>query len=226
MFNALTYDEVDMYVDYTGTIFTHIMNQQPNSNKDMVYNEVKTTMSDDYNLSVLDPIGFNNTYALGVMPDIAEKYNLNTISDLKKHSNDLSLASTLEFQNRDDGLLGLKELYGFDFGSAAGVDGSLRYMALSENKCQVIDTFSTDGLIQKFNVKLLEDDQEFFVPYNAVPIVSNKTLEKYPELEEVFNMLAGKIDEETMTDLNYRVDELGKSPEEVSKEFLKDIGLI
>ncbi len=224
-FNALTSNELDMYVDYTGTVFMNVMNRDAINDKDKVYNDVKDSMSKDYNLTVMDPIGFNNTYVLGVMPDIAEKYNLNTISDLKKYSKDLIFSPTLEFENREDGLLAMGNYYNIDFPNINAMDGALRYTALSENKSQIIDAFSTDGLIQKFDVKLLEDDKQFFVPYYAIPMVNNNTLEKYPELEEVFDMLTGKIDEKTMTNLNYKVDELGMSPEDVSKEFIKEMGL-
>ncbi len=86
--------------------------------------------------------------------------------------------------------------------------------------------FLTDGLIKKFNLKILEDDKNFFVPYYAAPLVREDTLKKYPELEKVMNMLSGKINEETMRELNYQVDELGKSPEEVAHSFLVKEGLV
>lgn len=120
----------------------------------------------------------------------------------------------------------MSKYYNIKFPNITPMDGALRYTAVSENKSQIIDVFSTNGLIQKFNIKLLEDDQQFFIPYYAIPIVNNDTLEKYPELEDIFNMLSGKIDEETMTNLNYKVDELGISPEDVATEFLKEMGLI
>ena len=113
-----------------------------------------------------------------------------------------------------------------NFKNVKAMDGSLRYSALSNNESQVVDAFSTDGLLKKFNLKVLEDDKGFFSPYNAVPLVNNKTLENHPELKDVLNSLAGKIDEKTMIDLNYQVDELGKSPEEVAHQFLVDNGLI
>lgn len=225
-FNALTSNELDMYVDYTGTVYLNIMNEKTTNDKNKVFESVKDSMNKEYNLTVLNPIGFNNTYALGMLPEVAKKYNINTISDLKKHSKDLIFSPTLEFENRSDGLKGISSYYNIDFPNVNAMDGSLRYTSLTQNKSQIIDAFSTDGLIKKFNVKLLEDDMEFFVPYYAIPMVNNDTLEKYPELEDIFNMLTGKIDDEIMTELNYKVDELGMSPEEVSTEFLKEIGLI
>lgn len=225
-FNAIRSNELDMYVDYTGTILVNIMNNKPVKDVDEVYNIVKKNMNDKYNLSVLNPIGFNNTYTLSMMADVANKYNINSISDLKEHSDKLVLSPSLEFENRDDGLVGLKDYYDMNFKSVKAMDGSIRYTSLKQNEAQVIDAFSTDGLIKKFDLKILEDDKKFFVPYYAVPLVNNETLEKYPELEDVFNILTGKIDEETMSELNYQVDELGKSPEEVAHKFLVDSKLI
>ena len=174
----------------------------------------------------MEPLGFNNTYNIAISKELADKYKINTISDLSKYSNDFVLSPTIEFQNRQDGLVGLKNYYGMDFKNVKSLDGSLRYSALSNGESQAIDAFSTDGLLKKFDLKTLEDDKKFFVNYSAVPIVNNKTLEKYPQLKDVLNSLSGKINEEKMIDLNYEVDVLGKSPEEVAKAFLIREGLI
>lgn len=225
-FNALTTNELDMYVDYTGTMLVNILNAEPIKDAQKAYDYTKEKMNTEYNLSVLDQLGFNNTYTLSMMPDIAEKYNINTISDLAKYTDELVASPTLEFENREDGLIGLNKLYNMEFKSVKAMDGSLRYTALDNNECQVIDAFSTEGLLKKFGLKVLEDDKNFFVPYYAAPLVNNETLNKYPELKDVFNMLSGKIDENTMQDLNYQVDELGKTPEEVAYNFLVDLELV
>lgn len=225
-FNAITSNELDMYVDYTGTMLVNILNAEPIKDAQKAYDYTKENMKNKYNLSVLDPLGFNNTYTLSMMPDVAKKYNINTISDLTEYSDELIASPTLEFENRKDGLIGLSKLYNIKFKSIKAMDGALRYTALDNNECQVIDSFSTEGLLKKFKLKVLEDDKNFFVPYYAVPLVNNKTLEKYPELKDVFNMLARKIDEETMINLNYQVDELRKSPQAVAHKFLVDSKLI
>lgn len=224
-FNALKSKELDMYVDYTGTILINILNEDPIKDEKEVYEFVKSSMEEKYNLSVLNPIGFNNTYTLAMMPEVAKKYNINSISDLKGEK-DFVVSPTLEFENREDGLVGLEKYYGIEFKNVKAMDGSLRYTALEKNESQIIDAFGTDGLLKKFDLKILEDDKNFFVPYYAVPLVSKDTLEEYPELEDVFNMLTGKIDEDTMAELNYQVDEIGKTPEEVAHDFLVEIELV
>ncbi|MGL6108056.1 ABC transporter permease/substrate-binding protein [Romboutsia sp.] len=225
-FNALKENELDMYVDYTGTMLINILKEEPIKDGEKAHDYVKKEMKDRYDLELLDSIGFSNTYTLAMMPDVAEKYNINTISDLKNNINNLVISPTLEFENRVDGLSALSDEYEMDFKNIKAMDGAIRYNALTSGNSQIIDAFSTDGLIKKFNLKVLEDDKNFFVPYHASPLVNGKTLKEYPELVEVFNMLDGKIDEKTMIDLNYKVDELGKSPEEVANKFLIEQKLI
>ena len=206
-FGALEKGDVDMYVDYTGTLLVNVMKENNIDNSVDYYNSIKENMNKEHGLTVMEPLGFNNTYNIAIL-------------------NDFVLSPTIEFQNRQDGLVGLKNYYGMDFKNVKSLDGSLRYSALSNGESQAIDAFSTDGLLKKFDLKTLEDDKKFFVNYSAVPIVNNKTLEKYPQLKDVLNSLSGKINEEKMIDLNYEVDVLGKSPEEVAKAFLIREGLI
>jgi osmoprotectant transport system permease protein len=200
----------------------HDMVREP----DKAYKVVKDSMEKNNNLTLLDPIGFNNTWTFAMKPEIAAKYGIETYSDLSKYAKDLTLACTLEFANREDAYLGIKKLYNMNFKDVKAIDGSLRYTAVEKDEAQVIDANSTEGLVQKFKFKILEDDKGFFPPYYAVPIVREDTLKKYPELKEVLNKLSGKIDDKTMADLNYQVDNEGKSPEEVAHNFLVEKNLI
>lgn len=225
VFSALTSDNIDLYIDYAGTDYTDILKHKPISDVDKVYQTIKQEMKEKYDVEVLNQMAFNNTYALAVTKETAQKYNLTTISDLTKVSNDLIIAPTLEFINREDGLPGLEKEYGLAFKDTIGIDGSPRYTALQNNNAQVIDAFTTDGLLKKFNLTVLEDDKEFFPPYYAIPLVRNDTLKKYPEIEAVLNELGKYLTDEVMQDLNYQVDELGKSPEKVATDFLSMINL-
>jgi osmoprotectant transport system permease protein len=225
-FNALKAGELDLYAEYTGTGLVNIMKKEALTDPDKVYEIVKDHFSKEYNLKWLKPFGFNNTYTLSVRKDTADKYNLRTFSDLAKVSNDLILGCTIEFSNRDDGYPGLQKAYNMNFKNISAVDGGLRYTSLENKKTDVTDAFSTDGLLKAFNLTVLEDDMNFFPPYYAVPVIREATLKKYPELEEVLNKLSGKLDDNIMRDLNYKVDKLGESPEKVAEDFLKEIGLI
>lgn len=225
VFSALTNGNIDLYIDYAGTDYTDILKHKPISDVDKVYKTIKKEMKEKYDIEVLNQMAFNNTYALAVTKETAQKYNLATISDLTRVSNDLIIAPTLEFINREDGLPGLEKEYGLSFKDTIGIDGSPRYTALQNNNAQVIDAFTTDGLLKKFNLVVLEDDKNFFPPYYAIPLVRSDTLKEYPEIEKVLNALGPYLTDEVMQDLNYQVDELGKSPEKVATDFLNMINL-
>ena len=225
VFSALTNDNIDLYIDYAGTDYTDILKHKPISDVDKVYKTIKKEMKEKYDIEVLNQMAFNNTYALAVTKETAQKYNLATISDLTRVSNDLIIAPTLEFINREDGLAGLEKEYGLSFKDTIGIDGSPRYTALQNNNAQVIDAFTTDGLLKKFNLVVLEDDKNFFPSYYAIPLVRSDTLKEYPEIEKVLNALGPYLTDEVMQDLNYQVDELGKSPEKVATDFLNMINL-
>ena len=220
VFQALEREDIDFYIDYLGTDYTDILKYEPISNVDKVYQTVKDEFASKYKIAVLSPMSFNNTYSLAVTKDLASKYNLKTISDLAKVSKDLTISPTLEFVNRNDGLPGLLKAYNLEFKNTIAMDGSPRYTALLNNNSQVIDAFTTDGLLRKFNLTVLEDDKNFFPPYYAVPLLKQKTLEKYPEVGTLMSKLGPYLTDEVMQEMNYQVDEVGKSPEEVAKEFL------
>ena len=226
LWNAITNGEVDVCTDYTGTILLNCLNEETKGDADDVYNEVKEELHKQYEIKVLDPYGFNNTYTLAMEPEVADKYNIKTYTDLTKYSREFVFSPTLAFENRADGLPGLQKNYDLEFKEIKSMDGALRYQALKRGDAQVIDAYSTDGLLKKFNLKVLEDDKEFFPPYYAIPLVREDILKDHPEVEEVLNKLSGKIDEETMINLNYQVDEEGKTPEEVAHNFLVEENLI
>lgn len=226
VFQALQRDDIDFYIDYLGTDYTDILKYDPISDVDKVYQTVKSEFASKYDIAVLSPMSFNNTYSLAVTKELASKYNLRTISDLAKISKNLTISPTLEFVNRKDGLPGLLTNYNLEFKNTIAMDGSPRYTALLNNNSQVIDAFTTDGLLRKFNLTVLEDDKNFFPPYYAVPILKQKTLEKYPEIETLMSKLGPYLTDEVMQELNYEVDELGKSPEEVANNFLVTNNLI
>ncbi len=226
-FEAMEKGEIDMYIDYTGTIYINILKHQAKSDMEAVFNECKTEMKEKYGIDVLQQAGVNNTYTLAVTEQTAEKYDLETIADLKKCDSELVLGATLEFLNReDDGLPGLVKKYGFDFKKTVGIDGSPRFTAQQTGEVDIVDAFATDGLLKKYDLKVLEDEDEFFPPYYAVPMINEETLEKYPELEGVINKLSGILTDEAMQNMNYLVDEEGQEPADVARSFLEEQGLL
>jgi osmoprotectant transport system permease protein len=225
-FSALKNGDIDMYVEYTGTGLVNILDQPPLSDPDKVYSIVLKEFKQKYGFDLLKPLGFNNTYALAVRQDTANEYGLKTISDLAKVSSGLTMGPTIEFPNREDGLIGLSKTYNMSFKDVKAIDGGLRYTALDNHKSDVIDAFSTDGLLEAFHLKVLEDDKNYFPPYYAVPMIKEETLKEHPELRKVINSLSGKLTDEKMRKLNYKVDSLKQSPAKVANEFLETEGLL
>jgi len=225
-YTALKNGKIDMYPEYTGMSLVGIMKQEPINDAAKAYSVVSDYYAKNYGITWLKPFGFNDTYTLSVRQDTADKYNLETITDLAKVSADLKLGATLEFSNRADGYPGLAKVYNLKFKSADAIDGGLRYSALDNKKVDAIDAFSTEGLLKAYKLKVLEDDKNFFPNYDCVPIVNTKTLEKHPELKDLINKLGGIITAEKMIDLNYKVDKLGEIPTTVARDFLRENKLI
>ena len=226
-YEALRANEIDLYIDYTGTVYVSLLGHEAQSDTEAVYQACKEEMLTNDNIVVLDKSPLNNTYTIAVQPETAEKYGLVTIADLKTCDDQLVIGTTLEFQNRpDDGLPGLVAKYGFQFADTVGIDGSPRFIALEEGEVDIVDAFATDGLLKKYGLVMLEDADGFFPPYNAIPMVSAQTLETYPELSEPINQLSAALTDEAMQDMNYLVDEEGREPAEVAAAFLADHGLV
>ncbi len=224
-FGALETGEIDLYIEYTGTAYAETLKHTPISDVEEVYDTVKEEFAEKYDITVLDSLQFNNTYTLAVTPEFAKENDLHTISDLRKINGDFVIETTLEFMNREDGLPGLAEAYDLEPArDPKGLNGSLRYTALENGECDVIDAFLTDGLLKKFNLTVLEDDKGYFPPYYAIPVVRSEVLEAHPELEDVFEKLYPLLTNDTMQELNYEVDELQKTEEEVASEFLEENG--
>lgn len=226
VFKALNSGDGDVYVEYTGTGLVNIMGEQVITDPDKAYEKVKEEFPKKYNIEWLKPIGFNNTYAIAVQAETAQKYNLKTVSDLKAHAGDIVFGTEQEFLERDDGLKGLLKTYDLSFKDVKAMAVGLKYQALTSGKVNAMDAFTTDGLLIKNQLVLLEDDKHFFPPYYAAPIVRSDTLKKHPEIEKVLNQLAGKIDEKAMAELNAKVDEEKRKAKDVAEEWLTTNGLI
>jgi osmoprotectant transport system substrate-binding protein len=169
----------------------------------------------------------NNTQALAMTQEKANQYGIKTISDMVARASDLTIVSTPEFQEREDGLPGLKRVYGdFDFKKLIPVDAGLRYKALMQGEADVVEAFGTDGQISAYNLVVLEDDKGLFPPYQVAPVVRQETLDANPGIRDALNVLAPKLTDETMRRLNNEVDGNKREPAEVAKEFLMQEGLL
>lgn len=225
--SALVKGNIDIYPEYTGTGWTSVLKEEPLGGKpEETYERVKAAYEKNFNVTWLQPIGFNNTYTLAMSRKRAEQQGIETFTDLARKSNNFVLGATHEFLERPDGYIGLQQAYGMKFKEVKGLDPGLTYSAVKEGTTDVNDAFSTDGRIEAFDLKVIKDDKQYFPPYYAVPIIRMDTLKEHPELAEVLNLLAGKIDDREMSVLNGKVDLQGAQAREVAEQWLKDEGLI
>jgi len=227
--------DVDVHVEYTGSGLTILgrdvseirtEDMTPDDVVEAVYDVVKSEYEAQFNAIWLEPIGINNTYALAMRREHAEELGVEKISDLEEHAADLDFGGSQEFIVRADGLPGIMETYGFEFGTSGGMESGLMYQALENEDVDVISAFATDGRIVSLDFVLLEDDKGFFPPYYAAPVVRGELLEEAPEVEEILNQMAGLLDDSTMAVLNLRVDEGGEEPRPVAEDFLTQQQLI
>ena len=222
---AIENGDIDLYLEYTGT---GLINTGTDliSDPEEAYNTVSDVFEEQLNVKWLERYGFANTYTLTVTQETADEYNLSNITELSEVANDFVLGAPQGFAEREDGLPGLVEHYNFEFANSTMMAPALMYPALVEDEVDVIAGFTTDGQVATYDLVTLEDDQQFFPPYDAAPLVRNETLEAHPELEEILNQLAGRIDDATMAELNAQVDTDNLEPADVARDFLIAEGLI
>lgn len=226
-FEALKSGDIDVYGEFTGTAYGALLGESELTDPQAVYDHVKQVFEDEYSLYWLEELGYNNTYTFSVRSEVAEEYGLETVSDMTEVADELVFGATMEFLEREDGLPGVKDHYGdFDFAEEMALDPGLRYNAVAEGKVDLIDAFSTDGKILAYDLKILEDDKQFFPPYYVAPVVTEEIYTEYPEVVEALELLGQITNEAEVQRLNYQVDEEGMDPAVVAEEFLREKGLI
>ena len=227
LYQALKKGDIDIYPEFTGTITGSLLQPAPkvSNNSEEVFEVARDGIKKQDNLVLLNHMAYQNTFAIAVPKSIAKEYNLKTISDLKKVQDKLKAGFTLEFNDREDGNKGLQSVYGLNL-NVVTMEPALRYDAIKAGDIQIMEVYSTDPEIERYQLQILEDDQHLFPPYQGAPLIKAELLEKHPELEAVLNKLAGKITESQMSQMNYQVGVEGKSAEEVAREFLVQEGIL
>ena len=227
LYEALKNKQIDIYPEFSGTITSSLLKNQVQVSNDPleVYEAAREGILNQDKLVYLKPMEYQNTYALAVKKDYANKYDLKTISDLSKVEDSAVAGFTLEFNDRDDGNKGLKSLYKLEL-NVKTLEPNLRYQAINGGNVQIVDAYSTDSELIEYDLVVLEDDKQLFPPYQGAPLMRKDTLEKYPELEEILNKLAGQISAEEMSRMNYQVKVDKRSASEVAHEYLVNKGLV
>jgi glycine betaine/choline ABC-type transport system substrate-binding protein len=212
---------IDVYPEYTGTALTAILKQQPSSNPEQVYKQVKTEYASRFNLTVGQTFGFNDTFAIEIRGEDARRLGLKTISEAAAYTPQWRAGFGYEFMERPDGYKGLAATYGLLFAEAPRImDLGLLARALKDKQLDLAAGNTTDGLIPVLDLFVLEDDKHYFPPYEAVPIIRQEMLQRHPEVGPALEELAGKLSDDDMRQLNYAVDGQHQDVKQVVKQFL------
>jgi osmoprotectant transport system substrate-binding protein len=231
---ALLAGQIDLYIEYTGTALTAVLNEPPDRSgastdqglSNPVYQRVKQLYAQRFNLEVTEPLGFENTFAMVIRGEDAENLHVRTISDVVRYAPGWRVGVGYEFLERPDGFHGWADLYHLHFAQTPKVmDLGLIYRALVDRQVDLVAGNSTDGLIDALNLVVLEDDRHYFPRYDAVPIIRKSTLDRFPQLDAILGELGGKISESDIRKMNYAVDVLHTDPATVVQEFRSSKGL-
>jgi osmoprotectant transport system permease protein len=219
-FDALRNDQIDVYVDYSGTIWTTIMNRTDlPSDRSQVVAEVANFLEREHRIVLVASLGFENTYALAMRASQADALGVETLSDLVRFAPRLEIGGDYEFFARPE-WKALVERYGFAFRAQRSMDSALMYQAAASEQVDVISAFSTDGRIAGFGLRLLVDDLGVIPPYDAIVLAGPGVARDAPDVIAAIEALEGVIDEKTMQRMNYSVDSGGEAPDAVATAFL------
>ena len=220
--DALVAGKIDLYPEYTGTALTAVLKDPPQSDPGIVLRSVQEKYRARFNVEVMPPLGFNNTFAMIVRGDVSEKLHLRSISDIAPYTPKWRAGFGYEFMERQDGYRGWVAAYGLHFaGEPRILDLGLLYRALAEKQVDIVAGNSTDGVIASLHMVALDDDRHYFPPYEAVPLARRATLDQHPEVRDAIGALAGKISVDEMRRMNYAVDGERRDPADVVREFRK-----
>lgn len=225
--NSMKKNDVQMATLYTGEIFNNYFPISGSKDRTMVLQEAQTGFQDHFGFSWMDPLGFENTYAFTVRKDLAESKGYTQISDVTKDMDSMKLGvDTTWLERTTDGYPAFSKAYGITFGQVFPMEISLVYSAVANQQVDIVLAYSTDSRLKAYQLQTLQDDKQFFPPYDASPVLRSELVQKHPEIERAIAPLIGKLDADTMIALNYQVDIEKKSEREVAVAYLKEQGLL
>lgn len=221
---ALVNGEIDLYPEYTGTALTAVLKLPPSSDAPAVLDRVRAEYRKRWRLTWLDPLGFNNTFAMVVRGADARSHGIETLTDAARRKQGWTLGVGYEFLQRPDGLAGLLQTYHLPLaGSPKSMDLGLLYTALQQKQVDMAAANATDGMLSVLDVKVLDDDRRYFPPYQAAVIVRDASLSAHPGMRAALDQLAGKISAAAMRNLNYQLDGKHRPVAQVAREWLATI---
>jgi osmoprotectant transport system permease protein len=223
---ALASGGIDVYPEYTGTGLLAILGRPPVRDPRETFGIVSRAMEAEAGARWLPPLGFENSYAIAVRRETAESLGLRTLTDLARVGDRLVAGFTPDFIGRPDGLAGLRAEYGLAFQDVRALLAAVKYRALADGAVDVIDGYSTDGLIARYDLVVLEDDRRFFPPYEAAALVGRRVADSLPTVISALTRLSGRLDVATMRRLNARIEVAGEAADAVAADALSALGLL
>jgi glycine betaine/choline ABC-type transport system substrate-binding protein len=224
---ALVRGEIDLYPEYTGTALTAILKMPPTHDSAAATSLVRGEYRARFALEWIDPLGFNNTFAMVIRGKDSRANKIVTLSDAGSYARGWTLGVGYEFQQRPDGLDGLLKTYRLPVnGSAKTMDLGLLYKALEQGQVSMVAGNATDGQLSVLDAVVLEDDKEYFPPYDCALVVRGVLLKGDLPLRDALVELAGRFTNRTMRRLNYQVDGQHRPVREVAEQFLREAGLL
>jgi osmoprotectant transport system permease protein len=225
-FAALRTGAVDVYPEYTGTGLLAILGEDPTGSPEEVFRRVSREFRERWGVRWLPPLGFENSYAISVRRETAERLGLRTLSDLAREGGELVGGFSPDFLGREDGLPGLRSAYGLELRETRALLQAVKHEALRLGRVDVIDAYTTDALLTRADVAILEDDRSFFPPYQAAPLVGRRLWEEVPGAVRALSELAFQVDEARVRALNHAVEVEGRPLPEVAREALRELRLV
>lgn len=221
---SIANDEIDIYPEYTGTALISILDLPMEKDPDLVAEIIKSEYEAAGQLTTLDYAPANDSQGIAIQTAVAEEMDIWTISDLQENASEIRFASQGEFDLRVDGLVGLAEVYGeFNFQDSTVYDNSLKYQILSNDEADATPAYTTEGQLVSDEFTVLEDDQNFWPPYNIIPIVRQDILEAHPEISDIINAVNETLTTEIVIALNARVDIDGEEFADVAADYYETI---
>lgn len=221
---AMVKGEFDFYPEYTGTGWNNVLKMQ-GLYSEALFDQLVAGYK-ELGMSWVGMLGFNNTYGIAVRTEIAQQYNLKTLSDLAAVAPQLVFGANYDFFERLDGFDALCQAYGLKFKDTVDMEMGLKYDAIRQKEIDVVNAFTTDGQLFSSNVTVLADDKGFYPSYMCGFVVRDEVLAAHPELLDVFKKVENILTDEKMATMNYQVEVEGQDPEAVATNFLKEAGLV
>ena len=223
---ALVRGEIDVYPEYTGTALTAILKLPPAPDPVAGITLVRGEYQARFGLQWMPPLGFNNTFAMVVRGDDARKHKISTLSDAARYAPGWTLGVGYEFQQRPDGLAGLQKTYHLPIhGTPKTMDLGLLYKALEQGQVSMVAGNTTDGQLAALKAVVLQDDLQYFPPYDCSLVVRSEILKDHPALQHALAELVGRFSDQTMRKLNHQVDGEHRPLRDVAEQFLREAGL-